>query len=184
MPWDTAFVFATASGCLIAGILVISAGSPKHRIWPPLRGSHDWRFFLVWGLLGVFAVSGIWLGLENHGTLGLPHLTAFLVGAVVCLAGNLLAWWGAWRIGSAATVGLEDELVVSGPYRYSRNPQYLGDVLVLAGAVLLFNSVALILPAVLGIVAAIAAPFAEEPWLQERYGKRYEEYCRHVHRYL
>jgi len=76
-------------------------------------------------------------------------------------------------------------LVVSGVYRYSRNPMYLGLALVLTGWTVLVSS-PLCLPIVLGFVKLIdfvqIAP--EELALSERFGTDYASYRAEVNRWL
>lgn len=75
-------------------------------------------------------------------------------------------------------------LVVRGPYRFVRNPMYLGAVTALSGAALYDASLAL---------AAYAAGFLivmhvfvvgyEEPTLREMFGSDYDRYCAAVRRW-
>lgn len=177
-------IAGTLAGGLLMTAIAFSAVVPRLRVWPPNAGTKDWRFWGIWTLVVLYVASSLALGAVSFGTLGLPRLGALAVGGVAFVAGNLLAFWGAGRIGTVATVGIEDRLVTSGPYRWSRNPQYLGDVLVIAGATLLYNSAPMVIPALLGCLAAVLAPLAEEPWLRERYGRGYEEYLERVPRYF
>ena len=76
-------------------------------------------------------------------------------------------------------------LVMSGVYRFSRNPMYLGDVLILAGWTLwLANALAFVGPPL--FIAYIdrfqIAP--EERLLAARFGAAYAEYCRRVRRWF
>ena len=71
-----------------------------------------------------------------------------------------------------------------GPYRYSRNPQCVAFSLGYVGFALLSNSLLSFLAAVLVSVELCLSPFAEEPWLRERYGKAYEDYTTRVPRFL
>jgi protein-S-isoprenylcysteine O-methyltransferase Ste14 len=76
-------------------------------------------------------------------------------------------------------------LVMSGVYRFSRNPMYLGDLLILAGWTLwLANALAFVGPPL--FIAYIdrfqIAP--EERILAARFGATYAEYCRAVRRWL
>jgi len=76
-------------------------------------------------------------------------------------------------------------LVVSGPYRFSRNPDYIGQALIYTGIALVLNSlwvlVALV-PALLLVRYAVIA--REERYLQSLFGAQYAEYCRRVRRWL
>lgn len=83
-----------------------------------------------------------------------------------------------------AILALEGPFVEEGPYRYSRNPQYVGDIALPAGYILLTNSLALLLTGLLAIGWFALAPFAEEPWLRARFGRAYEEYLEKVPRFL
>jgi protein-S-isoprenylcysteine O-methyltransferase Ste14 len=78
-----------------------------------------------------------------------------------------------------------ERLVVSGLYRYVRNPMYVGVLLVIAGQALLFWSAALW--AYFGYVAVGFQLFVlvyEEPALRKKYGEDYDEFCRNVRRWL
>lgn len=104
--------------------------------------------------------------------------------------GALLAVWCilAFAIlgkGTPAPFGPPRCLVVVGPYRYLRNPMYLGAGLALAGAALLYGSAALLLYAILFLVAMhLFVILYEEPALRQVYGADYEEYQARVHRRL
>jgi protein-S-isoprenylcysteine O-methyltransferase Ste14 len=76
-------------------------------------------------------------------------------------------------------------LVVAGPYRFSRNPIYLGLTAVYAGAALLANTLwaILLLPLVL-IIVATQVIGREERYLARTFGEDYSEYCRRVRRWL
>jgi protein-S-isoprenylcysteine O-methyltransferase Ste14 len=74
-------------------------------------------------------------------------------------------------------------LVLGGPYRHVRNPMISGVLFVLAGESLLLLSPALAAwtAAFLGLNLAYI-PLVEEPQLRSRFGRSYDEYCRHVPR--
>ncbi|HLZ21035.1 MAG TPA: isoprenylcysteine carboxylmethyltransferase family protein [Ktedonobacterales bacterium] len=87
--------------------------------------------------------------------------------------------------GTLNTAGPSVALVVSGPYRYSRNPMYLGLVLLFTGAaVMLADTWALlfVLPLVLYTQTRVILP--EERYLQRAFGDTYRAYCSHVRRWL
>jgi protein-S-isoprenylcysteine O-methyltransferase Ste14 len=75
-------------------------------------------------------------------------------------------------------------LVVTGPYRWSRNPDYLGQALVTAGLAFLLSNgwvlVALVPALALVRVGVIAR---EERYLERRFGEEYRAYCRRVRRW-
>jgi protein-S-isoprenylcysteine O-methyltransferase Ste14 len=79
-------------------------------------------------------------------------------------------------LGLRGGLGLEAELVTEGPFALSRNPGYVGDLILLAGYVILTDSQLAAILAALGAVWFLLAPFAEEPWLEEQYGEAYRRY--------
>jgi protein-S-isoprenylcysteine O-methyltransferase Ste14 len=92
--------------------------------------------------------------------------------------------WSFKTFGLLATIGLGDKLITTGPYQYSRNPQYLGDILHIVGFMVITNSWRTWIIGVLGMVLNMLAPFTEKPWLEERYGDAYLEYKKRVPRFI
>ena len=78
-----------------------------------------------------------------------------------------------------------DVLVMEGVYRFSRNPMYVGMVLVAAGAVLVSGTLSALL---LGAAFAFAIRYwyiaYEEAEMRRRFGDEYEEYLRKVGRWF
>lgn len=81
--------------------------------------------------------------------------------------------------------GTPKQLVVSGPYRYVRNPMLLGMFLIICGEGLYFRST--------GILSYLTAFFLfanfvkvpdEERRLEERFGESYLQYKSKIHRWL
>lgn len=76
-------------------------------------------------------------------------------------------------------------LVVEGVYRHVRNPMMSAVFAVLLGEALLTASVGVFLWLVVFVTAVtILIPLVEERWLREQFGAEYEEYCRHVPRWI
>ena len=76
-------------------------------------------------------------------------------------------------------------LVTSGVFRFTRNPMYLGFVLLTVGVAVAFNSVAFLVSALLLAVlldAAVIRP--EERFLTRRYGSDFEAYLRATRRWI
>ncbi len=77
------------------------------------------------------------------------------------------------------------EFVALGPYRYSRNPMYIGGLLLLVGFGLYEHSISILLMAsVLFAVVHLFVVFHEEPTLRRNFGSSYQEYCRKVRRWI
>jgi protein-S-isoprenylcysteine O-methyltransferase Ste14 len=76
-------------------------------------------------------------------------------------------------------------LVDGGMFAHSRNPLYVGNLLIILGLALVHNGWAMYLialPLFLFVYAAIVS--AEEEYLNARFGDAYTEYCRRVPRWL
>ncbi len=172
-----------ASLLLMLGSVVLSIVRPDLRTWPRLRGA-SWRTLCMSiishiGWLGVLA-----LGIIDRNSFIFNHWARFLIGGPLMASGGFVALWAVRILGLHRTHGLEGELVRSGPYRYSRNPQYLGSVVGYVGYAVLCNSGLTLIGAVLFSSCLLLAPFAEEPWLSDLLGAPYEEYKAKVPRFL
>jgi protein-S-isoprenylcysteine O-methyltransferase Ste14 len=76
-------------------------------------------------------------------------------------------------------------LVTDAAFRFSRNPMYLGLVLVLAGAALLLSSpLALLVAPVYGAWVQARFVAREERQLEQRFGDAYRAYRRRVRRWV
>lgn len=142
-----------------------------------------WVFVLVY-LIGV-AAEYFWplhlLGLSNN------HLGA--VGGVILGIGAAIAGWGLLTFRRARTTTVPGELssqmVTWGPYRFTRNPMYVGLTIAYLGEALLLRQFwpVLFLPLVLAYVNWIVIPL-EESKLQEAFGEQYDRYRARVRRWL
>jgi protein-S-isoprenylcysteine O-methyltransferase Ste14 len=75
--------------------------------------------------------------------------------------------------------------VAAGPYRYVRNPMYVGAFGILVGAGLIIQSPSVIGLAILFLVLThLLVVLYEEPSLTRRFGETYRRYKSAVHRWL
>ena len=91
------------------------------------------------------------------------------------------------RVGRGTPVPLEppQRLVVTGAYRWSRNPIYVGDVTVLLGLFLHRGELTLLVYAALfALTAHLVIVWREEPDLRGRFGAEYDAYARRVPRWI
>jgi protein-S-isoprenylcysteine O-methyltransferase Ste14 len=117
------------------------------------------------------------------------NLAARSAGGVLILFGLAFSVAVVRRFGRAGTPVTPRKqtrrLVVTGPYRWSRNPDYLGQTLATAGLGLLLASgwvlIALV-PALLLVRVGVIA--REERYLERRFGEDYRAYRRRVRRWL
>lgn len=77
------------------------------------------------------------------------------------------------------------ELVITGPYRYVRNPIYVGVALIYMGYFLWFGYWAILIYSALAFIAVHAfVVLYEEPTLKRKFGASYEEYLERVPRWV
>lgn len=87
--------------------------------------------------------------------------------------------------GIPAPIDHTKELVVTGLYRYVRNPTYLGGLAILIGEVLILGSRALLGYTVVWLLVMNSVILVyEEPNLRARFGESYERYCVLVRRWV
>lgn len=180
---DVLVIIGLAIAGLTLSAILWSIVKPSQRFWPPQR--YTWATpIIVW--VPTFTLFGVIvaIGMLNWGSIELPAWLRFGVGGVLIVLGNLAVWAEVAGFGIAQTGGAEGVLKTNGLYRYSRNPQYVADTTMLIGWGLLAASVAAIPVIFAAIIVLLIAPFAEEPWMQETYGKEYEAYKKRVRRYL
>ena len=113
-----------------------------------------------------------------------------IFGGLLIALGLALATW-TWTLfvtegrGTLAPWDATTQLVVSGPYRYVRNPMITGVALILAGEAVLFQSWPIaVLFVWFVLLNAIYFPLVEERGLRRRFGADYEAYCADVPRWV
>lgn len=88
-------------------------------------------------------------------------------------------------LGTPAPVAPTQHLVVSGLYRYVRNPMYVAVVSVVLGQGLLLGNIRVLEYGVaVWLAMHLFVVFYEEPTLRGKFGAEYEEYRRNVRRWL
>tara|TARA_R110002167_G_scaffold96903_6_gene256211 strand:- start:5142 stop:5600 length:459 start_codon:yes stop_codon:yes gene_type:complete len=113
------------------------------------------------------------------------------VSGLFLLAGAVIAFLGVWQFRQAHTTtnplnpGKASNLVTSGIYRFTRNPMYLGMVLVLVGGIIEFGSI---------LGCGIAPLFVwymtrfqivpEEQIIEGLFGQDYRDYKQQVRRWI
>ena len=94
----------------------------------------------------------------------------------------------AWRgIGTPAPIDPPRQLVISGLYRWVRNPMYVGLGFVLLGEGLTFprlTTTMLVMIASLWVLLTFLIIGFEEPTLRQKFGDDYIDYCKHVRRWI
>jgi len=148
-----------------------------------LRIPVPWVFVLAY-LAGV-GVEFAWRAHAPGPTLPVPTG----MGAVLFVIGAIIAGWGLLTFGRARTTTVpgraSSALVTWGPYRFTRNPMYVGLTLAYLGEAGILRQAwpLVLLPLVVAYVNWIVIPLEEEK-LNEVFGADYENYRRRVRRWV
>jgi protein-S-isoprenylcysteine O-methyltransferase Ste14 len=124
-------------------------------------------------------------GIAAPESIGAAQVTGMIVGSL----GALLALWCIATFifigrGTPAPFDPPRRLVDAGPYRFVRNPMYIGAGFALAGAALFYQSWALLLyVAAFTLIAHLFVVVYEERALRSTFGDAYVSYCKRVHRW-
>jgi protein-S-isoprenylcysteine O-methyltransferase Ste14 len=137
-------------------------------------------------VMGSILATGVFLSLLLDRHLGLPRLPGeplrIVIGIPLVAGGASLAGVSASRFfrvrGTPVPFNPPQELVVAGPYRWTRNPMMAGLLTALLGVAFLLRSAALaaiVLPT-LALIMYLVVRFVEEPELELRFGEAYRRY--------
>lgn len=152
-----------------------ASDAPRFRIWPPVA-------FAVPFLLGLGA--SWWLG----DPVVLPRWSG-LAGLVLLILAVPWDAWALWGLLSRRTALLPGSptttLVVTGPFALSRNPLYVGFVLLHGGLALVLGSVWALAALPVAILAVLwGAILPEEAYLARKFGRDYAQYRARVRRWI
>ena len=137
------------------------------------------RTFIVWPLV-LYAVEA---ALQQ----GWPRLQPW---ALPLLAWGYLQyrWVGTYRTrlggGGPGLSNPPDRIVEAGPYRWIRNPMYLGHLVFFAGLALLLQSWVAAAVFVAHVFWFDRRVREDEAHLAQRFGESYRDYCRRVKRWI
>ena len=137
---------------------------------------------------GVFALY-IPLALLRNGPRIDTGVTSFLA-IPMWLIGSLIVLWCFWDFtfqghGTPVPTDPPKELVMTGPYRYVRNPIYVGVLLIFLGHFLWFGYWSLLAYTLLAFVGVhLFVLLYEEPSLKRKFGTTYETYLKRVPRWI
>ena len=113
----------------------------------------------------------------------IPGMILIMIGgslAILCIGTFVVSGKG-----TAAPFDAPREFVAAGPYRFVRNPMYIGGWLVLAGFGMYEHSLSIVLFSMLWLILAnLFVFFVEEPGLERRFGQSYLDYKKSVRRWL
>ena len=139
------------------------------------------------GLLLIYVPAGLVSrsGLKRPETIGAQQIAGMVLGAAgAVIALSCIITFAARGKGTPAPFDPPRRLVIQGPYRFVRNPMYIGAGLALAGAALFYGSLPLLgYAAGFLVVTHLFVIGYEEPTLRRTFGEEYDSYCRDVSRW-
>ncbi len=158
----------------------------KHGVLAPLLGSA--LFFCVAPGVVAGVVPGVLAGWRiGPSFLGLGVLRIVGVALLAAGAASLLDCFARFALqghGTPAPVAPTETLVVTGQYRYLRNPMYLAVVAAILGQALLFGSARVLgYACIVGLLFHLFVIGYEEPTLRRRFGESYRRYQAAVRRW-
>ena len=136
---------------------------------------------IVAGVIPFWIIGGELNELEK------PHQ---FVGVFLFIAGFIIMTWCIVNFavkgqGTLSPLAPTKKLVVSGLYKFSRNPMYIGVMFLLIGETLFFTSLSLGLYSFIVFVGFnIFIVVKEEPRLKKDFGVDYDNYCKKVRRWF
>jgi protein-S-isoprenylcysteine O-methyltransferase Ste14 len=165
------------SGILGRSMSTDTTSRPSAIPWPPLL----MVAVLVAGWLAGRLYPLPWPGLDDW--------PARLVGYGLGIAGIALVAWSIATLHRGGTTVQPhqgaDRLVTTGPFRWRRNPIYMGDVLILLGlAELTHNIWLVVLTPAFALAIYRLAILPEERHLEARFGQAYRDYKERTRRWF
>ncbi len=137
-------------------------------------------------------LSALAVGLFLSWLIPLPQFSSVslkVTGIILGVLGSTVGFWGLYtfrRAGTNVRPSLPvNALVTSGPFRYSRNPFYVGMTVIYVGITLYAGFLWLfvtLVPALLMVHWRIVR--REEQFLESRFGEDYRAYKARVHRWI
>jgi len=127
-----------------------------------------------------------WSGIVEPAAAGVPQIA----GMILVTVGTMIALWCVLTFvfigkGTPAPFDPPRKLVIRGPYRFVRNPMYIGAGMTLSGAALFYESLSILFYAGLFfLITHLFVVFYEEPTLRRTFGVDYEAYRRRVGRWV
>ena len=153
--------------------------TPEDRPEVPIKPA--W-YFLMYFILGI--------GFDTlFPTNAFPENIRFTLGAGLVLAGAILHSAATGRFRKAGASHATDKparvLLTDGPYRFSRNPIYLGSLSLYLGLGVFFNNLWIfLLGAPLFITIQVVIVLREEDYLEGKFGEEYRAYRLGVRRWF
>jgi protein-S-isoprenylcysteine O-methyltransferase Ste14 len=143
-------------------------------------------------LLSKYSIVVVWVivSISSWGwgisTIRLP-LAIKVLSLSLWFLGFVLLFMGRFGLGSSFRIGQPEEntfLKTTGLFKFSRNPMYLGVYATVLASILYTANVVVLLIGIFVVVVHHRIVLSEEQYLQQKFGKKYSDYCVKVRRYI
>jgi protein-S-isoprenylcysteine O-methyltransferase Ste14 len=140
---------------------------------------------LVAGLIPYFILGSPVATTFKNGLTSLQYIAILIFAAGVAILFYCIGMFAIKGRGTLSPADPTKKLVVSGLYRCSRNPMYIGVILILIGEAVFFSSGSLwIYTAIVFIAFNLFIILHEEPRLKRDFGTEYQQYLNTVGRWM
>jgi protein-S-isoprenylcysteine O-methyltransferase Ste14 len=117
------------------------------------------------------------------------HFPFTLSGILILIVGLVINTKGSLLLSRSKSTFIPQEapsmLIINGPFRFSRNPIYLGGVIIILGiSVLMGSIIAFLAPIITFLIVEFYFIPIEEKKLEESFGNKYLEYKNQVRRWI
>ena len=178
------FSISTISILAIILLSIYSMTSEEFEFFPP-PGNHTWQYRIFWLLFRAMFLGLIFLSISDFSSLQfIDTIFRFALGLPVLVLGFSAALYLSVFLGWKNAHGEQQGLITSGWFRWSRNPIYVASIIGMLGWGLFVDSLFVYILLALWALLYLLAPFAEEPWLAEKYGAKYADYKSRVPRFV
>jgi len=178
---------ASPGGAIKAAPLAFRLRVPIHTTIYLLGFFAPWDYLLHWDSIRTWQLLAAWPARTGWIGFSAATITVLLIGILCALTAALLRTWASAYIGASIVLSTAlhgDSVVAAGPFRYLRNPLYLGTILhTLALALLMPPSGAVFTIASISLFQLFLIS-REEAFLTLHLGEPYRLYCASVPRLL
>lgn len=180
-------IFIFAAACLALAslnvLLLLTVFTNTLKLWPtPGKGS--WQNYTFWPLFRGGLGLTLLLGALSFTPAINPHWGHLAIGIPMMITGFGFLIYGYFNLGIENTYGSDQGLVTTGLYQYSRNPQYVASIIGFSGLAITVQTLPVAVLCGLAVLVYILLPFAEEPWLRQRYGSAFSDYAARTPRFF
>jgi len=125
-----------------------------------------------------FIIIGNWLHINPYWA----NFSGYMIVILITTGASLLRMWSGSILSSQRIMAFKvqhDQLLMNGPYQYTRNPIYLADFIAFIGFALCMKPVGLLMPVLIYLHYMQLIQY-EEKNLKLQFGKQYEDYVQGI----